>query len=173
MAAPLARDETNLRKSDSPQTSNVLHVLCACVCVSAKAKRASSLVDIHALCRQRERANRAMLGHTRWKRVTGEFGRIACDRWRREKKRRGETRRKRDATRRDQRKRPRLEAACAQGSMVRSATDPLAALAQALPIQTARQNEQNWHESGHEKERRASALGEERWPISRYSAHMP
>lgn len=29
-------------------------------------------------------------------------------------------------------------------------------------------------ESGHEKERPGlSALGEERWPISRYSAHMP
>lgn len=47
----------------------------------------------------------------------------------------------------------------------------------ARSIQTARQNEQNWHESTRvgprERETGLSGLGEERWPISRYSAHMP
>lgn len=41
-------------------------------------------------------------------------------------------------------------------------------------MQTARQSEQNWHGSAtKQKERDGSSPGEERWPISRYSAHMP
>lgn len=41
-------------------------------------------------------------------------------------------------------------------------------------VQAARQNEQNWHvDHDSETERDGSSPGEERWPISRYSAHMP
>lgn len=77
-------------------------------------------------------------------------------------------------SRRGQRRRPRFEAERGEGffSMAFHAARLLRILWLG-PTQTARQNEQNWHESGHEKERRASSLGEERWPISRYSAHMP